>query len=163
MRNLVVWVVASCASAGLVFAAGAPAQSGQPAPKPAAKAAKSKSSLPPGCVEVQHVLISFDGAPRVPPPGRTKEQAEKLAREVLTRAKAGEDFLALVEKYTSDRSPGIYRMCDQNPAPLTFVPRNSMVPAFGDVSFSLKPGEIGVTSYDRQKSPYGWHIIKRLR
>jgi foldase protein PrsA len=160
---MIVWVVALCVSAGLAFSASKPADSSKPATPAAAKPAQAKSSMPPGCLEVQHVLISFDGAPRVAPPGRTKEQAEKLAHDVLTRAKAGEDFLALVEKYTSDRPPGIYRMCDRSPAPPTFVPRNSMVPGFGDVSFSLKPGEIGMASYDPQKSPYGWHIIKRLR
>ena len=128
-----------------------------------AKTSKPKPSFPPGCVEVQHILVSFDGAPRIKPPGRTKEEAAKLAAEVLGRARKGEDFLKLVEKYTSDSAPGVYRMCDQNPAPPTFVPRGNMVKAFGDVSFSLKPGEIGTTTYDPQTSPYGWHIIKRLR
>lgn len=37
-----------------------------------------------------------------------------------------------------------------------------MVPAFGDVGFPLKVGEIGVSKYDPQNSPSGWHIIKRL-
>jgi hypothetical protein len=37
-----------------------------------------------------------------------------------------------------------------------------MIPAFGNVGFALKVGEIGIASYDEQSSPYGWHIIKRL-
>ena len=37
-----------------------------------------------------------------------------------------------------------------------------MVPAFGEVGFSLAPGEIGIAEYDPVKSPYGWHVIKRL-
>jgi parvulin-like peptidyl-prolyl isomerase len=37
-----------------------------------------------------------------------------------------------------------------------------MVPAFGNVGFSLAPGEIGMAEYDPRTSPYGWHIIKRL-
>jgi parvulin-like peptidyl-prolyl isomerase len=37
-----------------------------------------------------------------------------------------------------------------------------MVPAFGDVGFALPPGQIGMAEYDPVKSPYGWHIIKRL-
>jgi parvulin-like peptidyl-prolyl isomerase len=37
-----------------------------------------------------------------------------------------------------------------------------MVPAFGEVGFALAPGEIGMAPYDARKSPYGWHIIKRL-
>ncbi len=156
MRRVILWTVACCAAIGPSLAAGAAAT-------PAAPAAKSRPSLPPGCVVVQHVLISFDGAPRVKPPGRTKEQAQKLAQEVLERARKGEDFLKLVEKYTSDSAPGIYRMCDQDPPPPTFVARGKMVKGFGDVSFSLKPGAVGMASYDAQTSPYGWHIIKRLR
>jgi parvulin-like peptidyl-prolyl isomerase len=38
-----------------------------------------------------------------------------------------------------------------------------MVPAFGDAGFPLKVGEIGMASYDSTKSPYGWHIVKRLK
>ena len=99
----------------------------------------------------------------------TEEQARKLAEEVLEKAKKGADFTALVKKYTADRVPGkppaagIYGMCPNDPAPEGFVPRTKMVPAFGDVSFSLKPGEIGMAPYDPKTSPYGWHIIKRLK
>jgi len=41
-------------------------------------------------------------------------------------------------------------------------PRAAMVPAFGDVGFSLAEGEIGMAEFDEEKSPFGWHIIKRL-
>ena len=41
--------------------------------------------------------------------------------------------------------------------------RAKMVPYFGDVSFSLEVGEIGLAVYDSGKSKYGWHIIKRLK
>jgi parvulin-like peptidyl-prolyl isomerase len=40
--------------------------------------------------------------------------------------------------------------------------RNRMVPAFGDVGFRLKVGEIDMAEFDPAKSKYGWHIIKRL-
>ncbi len=42
-------------------------------------------------------------------------------------------------------------------------PRDRMAPAFGDVGFSLQPGEIGVASYDPKTSPFRIHIIKRLQ
>jgi parvulin-like peptidyl-prolyl isomerase len=38
-----------------------------------------------------------------------------------------------------------------------------MVPAFGNVGFALKVGEIGIADYDPHTSPFGWHIIKRLK
>jgi parvulin-like peptidyl-prolyl isomerase len=37
-----------------------------------------------------------------------------------------------------------------------------MVKAFGDVSFALPVGGVGVATYDAVASPYGWHVIKRL-
>ena len=40
--------------------------------------------------------------------------------------------------------------------------RGQMVPAFGNVGFKLKLGEIGVADYDAKTSPYGYHVIKRV-
>jgi hypothetical protein len=41
-------------------------------------------------------------------------------------------------------------------------PRAAMVPAFGDVGFSLEVGEVGLAGYDEKASPFGWHVIKRI-
>ncbi|MEZ6014972.1 MAG: peptidylprolyl isomerase [Planctomycetota bacterium] len=64
-------------------------------------------------VTVQHVLISFAGTP-VTGVTRTKEEAEKLAKDVLARAQAGEDFEALVRAHSDDppaaTEPGVYRI-----------------------------------------------------
>jgi parvulin-like peptidyl-prolyl isomerase len=38
-----------------------------------------------------------------------------------------------------------------------------MVKSFGDVGFRLKVGEIGVATWDATASPFGWHIIKRVK
>ena len=38
-----------------------------------------------------------------------------------------------------------------------------MVPAFGNVGFKLAVDEIGVADYDPTTSPYGWHVIKRVK
>jgi parvulin-like peptidyl-prolyl isomerase len=38
-----------------------------------------------------------------------------------------------------------------------------MIPAFGNVGFALRVGGIGMAEYDAQQSPYGWHIIKRIK
>ena len=40
--------------------------------------------------------------------------------------------------------------------------RSMMAPAFGDVSFSLGVGEVGLAWYDPNRSKFGWHIIKRI-
>jgi peptidyl-prolyl cis-trans isomerase B (cyclophilin B) len=45
---------------------------------------------------------------------------------------------------------------------LQWVPREGMVPAFGDVGFGLEVGAIGSSEHDATRSPFGWHIIRRL-
>ena len=115
-------------------------------------------------VEVQHILISFHGATRMPPTvTRTREEAEVLAADVYAQVLAGGDFTALMEQYTDDKgSSGIYRM-SQNPAVPADWPRKGMAAAFGDVGWRLDVGEIGPAAFDPQKSPFGWHLIKRLK
>ena len=41
-------------------------------------------------------------------------------------------------------------------------PREKMVPAFGDIGFGLEPGEVGMATYDKTASPFGYHVIRRL-
>ena len=117
-------------------------------------------------IVVQHILISFKGSIPKAEVTRTREEAEALAAEILERAQAGEDFPALVKEYTDDQFPGIYGMSNLNVEPdraAEEFPRAGMVKAFGDVSFSLKVGEVGTTTFDEATSKYGWHIIKRLK
>lgn len=114
-------------------------------------------------IKLQHILISFAG--KVPGKNitRTEDEARALAAQLLERAKKGEDFDALVKTYTDDRAPGIYSLANTGVTPSgDEFARNRMVPAFGDVGFSLAPGEIGMAEYDPARSPFGWHIIKRL-
>lgn len=132
-------------------------------PKPAAKvdmdadakALMAKPEQPDTKIEIQHILISFQGAPRMRGVTRSKDEAKALAEKVYAEAIGGGDFNALVKQYTNDSAPGIY--------PLTKATRAGMVQGFGDVGFRLKVGEIGVSVWDAKASPYGWHIIKRLK
>lgn len=117
-------------------------------------------------VTVQHILIAFQGT--IPDAGITRNltDAQKLAQELLMRARQGEDFDALVRQYTNDTYPGIYSMANAGTAPDAAnqeFSRTRMVKAFGDVGFGLKVGEIGMAVYDHVTSKYGWHIIKRLK
>ncbi len=123
-------------------------------------------------ITVQHILIGFKDAvgfkgQSSPPPKaatRTQEDAKKLAYDLLAQAKAGADYDKLVAANTDDQAPGIYSMANNNitPTSQTEFPRNRMVPAFGNVGFTLKVGEIGIADYDPQTSPFGYHIIKRV-
>jgi len=123
-----------------------------------------KPDVEPQHVQVQHILIGFAGSVPNKPITRTKEEAKTLAYQLLDRARAGEDFDALVRQYTDDSPPGIYGMSGISVTPLPGeYPRDQMVPAFGNVGFAVSPGNIGIADWDPGSSPYGWHIIKRLK
>ena len=116
-------------------------------------------------VTVQHILIAFKGSLPDPKVTRSREEAEKLALQVFERAKAGQDFAAMVKMYTNDSYPGIYKMTNRDVTPdrsKQEYSRTGMVRAFGDVGFSLEVGGVGLAVYDSATSKYGWHIIKRL-
>jgi PPIC-type PPIASE domain len=117
-------------------------------------------------VTVQHILIAFKGSiPNDPKVTRSKEDAERLALQVFERAKGGEDFAAMVKMYTNDEYPGVYKMTNKGITPdksKQEYSRTGMVKSFGDVSFGLAVGAVGLAVYDPAASKYGWHIIKRL-
>lgn len=119
----------------------------------------------PDRVTVQHILIAFKGSIPTESVTRTQAEADSLAHEIFERAQKGEDFDALVKEYTDDQYPGIYKMSNIDIPPdkdKKEYSRSRMVKAFGDVSFSLSVGEIGIAEFDPVASKYGWHIIKRL-
>jgi parvulin-like peptidyl-prolyl isomerase len=105
-------------------------------------------------VTVRHVLIAFVGAKRGSEAGRNIGEARELAGVVLARARAGEDFDALVREYSDDDGPGTYTLTQQD--------REDYAEDFAEVGFRLGVGEIGVAAYQRVRSPFGWHVIKRL-
>ena len=115
----------------------------------------AKPELPEEKIEIQHILIAFKGAPRMTKVTRSRDEAKALAEKIYAEVVGGGDFDALVKEHTDDSAPGIY--------PLTQAGRRGMVKSFGDVGFRLKVGEIGVAPWDATASPYGWHIIKRLK
>lgn len=92
-------------------------------------------------VTAQHILITSDS--------EKFENPEEEIKKVLERAKAGEDFNALMEEFNED--PG------ETAAGYTFGP-GEMVQEFEDAAFALDYDEIS----DVVKTDYGYHIIKRL-
>ena len=131
---------------------------------PAATQEKAEGTEPER-IRVQHLLIGFKGSLG----GkkyleRDKKQAEALAKQLLERATSEEDFAALVKEYTDDSYPGIYKMVNKKIQPLAGeLRRFDMKASFGNVSFSLQVGEVGMAEYHPTKSPFGWHIIKRIK
>lgn len=156
-------IILALVAAGAVAAhAAAPPDQTKPAASPA-PAAPAKAAEP-DHIQVQHILIGFTGSVPGKNITRSLEEAKALAYQLLERAKKGEDFDALVKQYTNDMPPGIYGMSNNGvaPNPGEFA-RSKMVPAFGNTGFPLKVGEIGIADYDQTNSPFGYHIVKRLK
>lgn len=77
-------------------------------------------------------------------------KAEKLAGEVLAKARAGEDFAELAKKYSQDPSAA------KDGGDLGTFKRSDMLPEIGDTVAAMKPGDVSSIV----SSPAGLHIIK---
>ena len=82
--------------------------------------------------------------------------------------------LELFKNQSDDTFPGIFIILSegQRDQERRIYMREDMAQAFGDAVWRLKVGEVGVTPYDPPArlipgatgtSPFGMHIIKRLR
>ncbi len=134
-----------------------------PPPPPAAARPERLANGEPAVVTVKHVLVAFAGAERSRAT-RTKAEAEKLAYDVLARAKGGEDFDHLMKQHSDDPGGGTYTMTNAGIPPSgEEMSRADMVRAFGDVGFRIEVGELGFAFHDTASSPFGFHVIKRVK
>jgi len=100
-------------------------------------------------VKVSHILIIPDASPSSPT-GLTEDAAQKLALEIIKKAKAGESFAELAKKYSRDTGSA------SKGGDLGWFSKGMMVPEFEKAAFALKKGEIsGVV-----KTKFGFHVIK---
>jgi hypothetical protein len=134
------------------------------------EASVNNPNVPADHIQVQHILIGFKdaagfrGSPPAKAATRTQAQAKTLAYDLLNQAKSGADYDKLVADNTDDSPPGIYGMSNTGVQPAQGeYSRDNMVAAFGNVGFGLKVGEIGIADYDPATSPFGYHIIKRIK
>ncbi|UQA61909.1 peptidylprolyl isomerase [Polyangium aurulentum] len=137
-------------------ASSAPAAAPSPSPTPAAvappPAPTAKAEAPPEQVAAQHVLVAYKGAKNAPKGvTRSKDEAKKRAEEVAAKAKAGEDFTALVREYSDDAATA------ERLGSVGKFKRDAMVKPFSDAAFSLKVDETS----GPVESPFGFHVIKR--
>lgn len=100
---------------------------------------------------VKHILIKTVDDSNQPLPEEQIAAARAKAEEALGRAKAGEDFDALIDEYNQD--PGQM----QNKAGYAFG-KGEMMPEFETASFALGINQIS----DLVETDYGYHIIKRI-
>jgi len=106
----------------------------------------------PELVRAAHILIStIDPVTRQAVSPEVKKEKLKLATELKARAEKGEDFVALVRKYSDD--PG----SKDKGGEYTFK-RGQMVMEFEDAAFSMKTNQISAPV----ETKFGYHIIKLL-
>ena len=122
-----------------------------PAPDPMESADILARPAEPGPVSVQHVLVGWKGAPAARTATRTKEEADKIAQDVLAKVRAGGDMAKLMKEFSED--PG----SKDNARAYDVGADAPMVEPFKKLSLRLKIGEAGLV-----KSPFGWHVIKRM-
>ena len=100
----------------------------------------------PDAVQLYHILISVD-------PGASEDiwqEKKKLAEQLLTKIRAGEDFGSIAYTYSDD--PYKFKSGD-----LGFVHRGRLSPQeLEDAAFSLKSGEVS----DVIRTIHGFHILK---
>ncbi len=100
----------------------------------------------PESIHARHILIKIDSSASEEEKKKTKARAE----EVLEKLKKGEDFAKLASEVSDD--PGT----KAKGGDLDFFSKGTMIPAFEEAAFALKPGEIS----GLVETEYGYHIIK---
>jgi len=131
----------------------APSTDTSPSPNsdPTAPPAGSAKVVP-AKITARHVLIQWMGCQSTSSSVvRTREQALVVAKDVLRRAKNGEDFARLAIEFSDEPNAGA------RGGSLGRFGRGAMVKQFEDAAFALKPGEIS----DVVESPFGFHVIQR--
>jgi peptidyl-prolyl cis-trans isomerase C len=99
----------------------------------------------PESVRASHILIGADAKATDADKKIAKEKAEALLKKV----KGGEDFAKVAKENSTCPSSA-------QGGDLGFFTKGQMVPAFENVAFALKPGEIS----DVVETQFGFHIIK---
>jgi parvulin-like peptidyl-prolyl isomerase len=95
----------------------------------------------------------YKGSQRAPATiTRSKDEARKLAADVLAKVKKGQDFAALAKQHT-DEAVGK----DRGGALPKISKSSAFAQAFKDAAFRLKVGEVS----DVVETPFGFHVIKR--
>jgi hypothetical protein len=123
-----------------------------PAAPVASASAVPTAAAVPDAIAAQHVLVAHKGATGAPRSvTRTKADAKKRAEEVVSKAKSGADFSALVAEYSDDEGT------KSRMGRVGKFTREKMTKRFSDAAFALAVDETsGVV-----ETEFGYHVIRR--
>jgi parvulin-like peptidyl-prolyl isomerase len=129
-----------------------------PAPDPLESVDILKREAGAGPVHVLHVLVGWKdtaasrtgrGDPRALK--RSKEEADKLAKQVFDKARGNADMIKLMKEHSED--PGV----KENTNSYEIAADTQFVEPFKNLALRLKLNEVGMV-----KTPFGWHVMKRV-
>src|SRR5690606_19035967 len=106
---------------------------------------------PNGSVKSSHILIAYEGALRANPEiKRTKEEAEKIAKELLAEAKKKETVFVELARDKSDDTQSAALGGD-----LGYFQQGRLAKEFNTYIFNNPVGSIGLVETD-----FGFHIVR---
>jgi peptidyl-prolyl cis-trans isomerase D len=97
-------------------------------------------------VKASHILVKVDPDADE----ETREERRLFAEGILEEIQQGQDFAELARTKSDDTTSAV------KGGSLGYFSRGSMVQAFEDAAFSMKPGDIS----ELVETPFGYHIIK---
>ncbi|MEJ7602916.1 MAG: peptidylprolyl isomerase [Kofleriaceae bacterium] len=104
-------------------------------------------------VSVRHIMIGWEGASSGDPRAakRKKADADKLAKELLGKAKKGEDFAKLMKEHSEEKNSADTGKAYE-------VTADARLPdSFKKLAMRLKVNEVGMVAGEA-----GWHVMKRV-
>lgn len=117
-----------------------------------------KLAEPVAKAKVTHILVKVGGTTKPPGEQRTADQAKALCEELWKRYHdaAEEDKVRVWKEmqvqYNEDGAPhNVYDV----------TPSAGLIKLFKDVALTTEVGQARIAPYDRQGSPYGYHLIRR--
>ncbi|HEY5938938.1 MAG TPA: peptidylprolyl isomerase [Kofleriaceae bacterium] len=125
---------------------------GEPPPDPLQSNDILKRAPDKGTVHVRHIMIGWKGASAGDPRAekREKADADKLAKEVLGKAKTG-DFVKLMKEHSEEKGSA-------DTGKMYEVTADGRLPdSFKKLAMRLKVNETGLVLGDA-----GWHVMKRF-
>ena len=105
-------------------------------------------------VWVYHLLIGWKDTPQHLPNAvsRTKQEADKMAKEAVDKLNAKEDVQKVIKEYSEE--PGAK---DKPQMPAEIGPDTPILDEFKNLATRLNENEAGIT-----KTPFGWLIMQRV-